>query len=358
MTNWRKPRTPRRGGLPASSGLGRGATIILDRFVSKLSFPRCLLAAVVAIGLCACGSTSAHKRQAARPTTVATTTTTAPLPGAGKPTVTIGDKNFSEQFVLGELYYQALAAQGFSVSLNRNIGPTEVRLQALASGRLAMYPEYLGIWNSTIAGDKRTFHTVKAAYRAGQRYARARGLRLLMPTPFSNTAGIGVTALYAISNNVKSIGDLRPFASSLTLGGPPQFQTDPGGLPAVEETYGVTPYVFKPLDVGGQYQALDQGSVQAAAVSTTDGELTNPGYTLLADPSHVFGVGQVVPVVSATVIAAEGPVFAATINSVSALLSTAVMRSLNAAVDVLHEDPYVVAKQFLQAHGLLPPPTP
>jgi osmoprotectant transport system substrate-binding protein len=75
---------------------------------------------------------------------------------------------------------------------------------------------------------------------------------------------------------------------------------------------------------------------------------------LLGDPKHVFGWGNVVPVVPIKVLEAEGPVFAATINKVSALLSTAVMRQLNAAVDVSGETPAVVAQQFLIAHGLVP----
>jgi osmoprotectant transport system substrate-binding protein len=76
---------------------------------------------------------------------------------------------------------------------------------------------------------------------------------------------------------------------------------------------------------------------------------------LLGDPEHVFGWGNVVPVVPTKVLQAEGPDFAATINKVSALLSTAVMRQLNAAVDVSGETPQVVAQQFLIAHGLIPP---
>ena len=61
--------------------------------------------------------------------------------------------------MLGELYYQALSAQGFKVMLNRNIGPTEVTIPALQSGRLAMYPEYLQTWNDTIAGYRHQFPT-------------------------------------------------------------------------------------------------------------------------------------------------------------------------------------------------------
>jgi glycine betaine/choline ABC-type transport system substrate-binding protein len=60
-------------------------------------------------------------------------------------------------------------------------------------------------------------------------------------------------------------------------------------------------------------------------------------------------------VVPVRVLDAEGPAFEGTINQVSALLTTAVIRQLNAAVDISGQDPAVVAKQFLQAHGLVPP---
>jgi osmoprotectant transport system substrate-binding protein len=272
--------------------------------------------------------------------------------------VTIGDKNFTEQFVLGELYYLALKAQGYSVNINRNIGPLEVSLGALHSGSLSMYPEYIGIWDGQVAGYRRRFHSMLSAYRAGQRYALAHGLALLNPTPFSDTEALAVQFNYGVAHGLGSISDLRKVASTLTLGAPPQFQTGPGGLPAITRVYGVTPAAFKPLDVGAQYQALNSGVVQAADVNTTDGQLITGNYTLLSDPRKVFGWGNVAPVVPIKVIQAEGPQFAATVNRVTALLTTATIRQLNAAVDVDNQDPGAVATQFLVTHGLMAPPTP
>jgi osmoprotectant transport system substrate-binding protein len=308
------------------------------------------VAAVVAAALAACGAASSTESPAN-----SQSTETATLPGSGRPQVTIGDKNFTEQFVLGELYYQALKAQGFQVLLNRNIGPTEVTLQALQSGSLGMYPEYINTWNSTIAGDDRSFHSLRSAYQAGQAYALAHGLQLLNPTPFSDTNAIGVGLNYAVQNGLSTIRDLRTVAQSLTLGAPPQFQQ--GGLPLLEQAYGFQPAAFQALEIGGQYQALDQGVVQAADVNTTDGQLTTGNYVLLKDPLRVLGWGNVVPVVSAKVLQAEGPAFEATIDRVSALLSLQAIRQLNAAVDLSGEDPAAVAQQFLVAHGLVAPST-
>jgi osmoprotectant transport system substrate-binding protein len=287
-------------------------------------------------------------------TTTTTTTATVTLPGAGKPPVTIGDENTPEQFVLGQLYYQALKAQGFAVSLNQSIGPTPVVMQALATGQLAMYPDYIDTWNSGVAGIQRSFRTRTAAYLAGQHYALTHGLALLNPTPFSDTQAIAVTFDYAVENNLQSITDLGSVASGLTLGGPPQFQQSPTGLPLIESTYGAVPAAFKPLEIGAQYQALDQGTVQAAVVDTTDPQLLTGGYPLLSDPQNVFGWGNVVPVASVRALDAEGPVFVATINRVSSLLTLPAMRELNAAVELEGRDPAAVATEFLQEQGLLP----
>jgi osmoprotectant transport system substrate-binding protein len=279
----------------------------------------------------------------------------AALPGSGRPLVTIGDKNFTEQFVLGELYAQALSAKGYTVVLNRDIGPTEVTLQALGSGRLSMYPEYLATWNATIARYKHTFHSLRAAYGAARRYAARLRLSLLRPTSFGDTTAIAVVESFASQNGLRTIGDLRPLASGLTMGGPPQFEQSPTGLPAIERAYGVVPGSFKPLAIGEQYRALDQGTVQAVDVQSSDGQLRSGSYTMLSDPAHAFGWGQVVPVVPRQVLQAEGPAFASTIDKVSSLLTLTAIRELNAEVDLDGQDPATVAKHFLQAHRLTAP---
>lgn len=307
-------------------------------------------AVLAALTLAGCGGGSGQTSSSDSPAPAAHKTV---LPGTGKPLVTIGDKNFTEQFVLGELYYEALSAQGFKVMLNRNIGPTEVTIPALQSGRLAMYPEYLQTWNTTVARYRHGFATAFMAYQAGQRYALAHALELLNPTPFSDTDQIGVTFNYANEHRLKTLHDLRRVAPGLTLGAPPQFQQDANGLPALEQAYGFVPAAFKPLEVGGQYEALDNGTVQAADVNSTDAELLTGDYRILRDPRHVLGWGNVVPVASARLLESEGPAFAATINKVSALLTLPVMRQLNAAVEVSHQDPAVVAREFLMANGLV-----
>jgi osmoprotectant transport system substrate-binding protein len=299
-----------------------------------------IVAAVLAAILAGCGNT---------PPSFSTS-----LPGFNRPQVTIGDKNFTEQFVLGQLYYQALSAQGYQVVLDPNIGPTDVTYQALTSGRLAMYPEYVNVWDTAIAGYRQAFTSADNAYRAGQRWGTQHGFKLLKPSPFSDTDGLAVTAAYARAHGLSTLSDLRKVAAGMTIGSPAQFQNSSGGLPAVEQAYGFTPAGVTPLDLGSQSTELTSNTVQAAYITTTDGALFAGSLKMLRDPRAVLGYGNVVPVVTAKVLAAEGPAFARTINRVTRLLTLQVMRHLNAQVDIGSQTPAAVARAFLLKHGLVP----
>jgi osmoprotectant transport system substrate-binding protein len=312
----------------------------------KTALAACAAVLLLAAALAACGSSG--------PTA---STGAAALPGAGKPAVTIGDKNDTEQFVLGELYDQALTAKGYSISLNRNIGPTDVTMQAIYAGKLAMYPEYLNVWDAHVAGYRYTFGTLRGAFSGAKRWAERHGIRLLPPTPFSDTVGIGVLRSYATAHALTTLASLRKVASQLTLGAPPQFIQSPHGLPALEQVYGFAPAHVTTIDIGSQYQSLQQGKIQAAYVNTTDPQLTGAAFQLLSDPRQLFGFGNVVPVLSARALAEEGPAFARTIEAVDRLLTTPVMRELNAEVDIDGRTPEAVAQAFLIQHGLVPAST-
>jgi osmoprotectant transport system substrate-binding protein len=302
---------------------------------------------------------AATSASASSASSTTSTTTTAALPGAGRPVVTIGDKNYTEQFVLGQLYQQALQYQGFRVNITQNIGPPAVvRNALLKTHSLAMYPEYLDDFDQTIADLHRPFHSERTADRAAERWAVRHGLRLLAPTPFSDTSAIAVTDAYAAAHRLSTIGGLRRVGATLVLGGAEPFQTIRSGLPALSDVYGVIPATFRAIAVGSQYGDLDTGVIQAAYVNTTDGELATGDYKVLGDPRRIFGFGNVVPVISAAVLAQEGPAFAETIDRVDRTLTLSTMRALNSEVDstgATGATPASVATQYLQTHGLLSP---
>ena len=304
-----------------------------------------LAAIALALGVAACGSDNNDNGGGG-------TSSSGDQPGKGKPAVTMGSKDFTEQFILGELYSQALRAKGYNVTLKRNIGSTEVIDKALTSGQIDGYPEYTGTILSVVAAEKRRPTSAKDAYDAAKAFNEKRGFTMLNPTPFYNSDAMGVTVKYAKENDLKSIEDVKKLGDKFTWGAPPESRTRFEGLMGLREVYGLTEMKFKPLTIGLQYKALDTGDVQGADVFTTDGQLSGDKYVVLADPKKVFGFQNVAPVFSTKVIDAEGPEFSKVLNDVSSKLTLEAMRTMNAAVDIDKQDPAAVASQFLKANGL------
>src|SRR6202035_1634802 len=125
-------------------------------------------ACALIVGLAACGSSStsssSSSSSASTPSASSSTATSAASgPGVGKPAVTIGDKNFSEENILGALYAGALQAKGFPVTLKDNIGSSEIIYKALTSGQINMYPEYTGVLLSAVAGKTKNPPSASAA---------------------------------------------------------------------------------------------------------------------------------------------------------------------------------------------------
>jgi osmoprotectant transport system substrate-binding protein len=272
-------------------------------------------------------------------------------PGTGRPPVVIGSQHFTEQRTLGQLYAQALRAKGFRVRLKEELPNRVAADQALIGGQIDGYPEYIGAILDAVAHDRRPPTNGPAAYRAVRAFEARRGFVALTPAPFERANALATTTAYARVHGLRDIGGLArvgPFA----LGAPPDFDTRAAGLQAVRRAYGINGVRFVPLSLGAQYPALNRGRIQVAEVVTTDPALRTGRYAVLADPKRVFGVQNVVPVFSRTVIAAEGPTFTRTLEAVSAKLTTTAMRRMNAAVEVDKRSPADVARDFLRSTGL------
>jgi osmoprotectant transport system substrate-binding protein len=66
------------------------------------------------------------------------------LGGRDGATIRVASKDFTEQFILGEMYALVLEDAGFRVDRRLNLGGTPVAHQALLSNEIDVYPEYTG----------------------------------------------------------------------------------------------------------------------------------------------------------------------------------------------------------------------
>ncbi len=273
-------------------------------------------------------------------------------PGTGKPTFVLGDKNFAEEYILGDLYQQALQAEGYTVTLKANLDGTELAYKALTSGQIDGYPEYDDTLLANAFDDSKLYSSAAATASAADSYSAKHGLVFTKTTPFEDADDITVTKSYASKYHLSSIGDLKKLGSKLILSGDGVFATrTPDGLPGLKKYYGVTP-TFKPTSIGNFYTLLDNGTADAIAGFTTDPQLKSGKYKVLSDPKGIFGYQNVGLVIKKSVAEKEGPAFISTINKVSALLTSKVIIALDTAVEINQENPASVAKAFLKANGL------
>jgi osmoprotectant transport system substrate-binding protein len=267
-------------------------------------------------------------------------------------TVIIGTKNFPEEFILGQLYKQALQAKGFTVSYKENIGSTELIQTSLTSGKINFYPEYTGVIVQVVFHKKSSPKTALATWQLAKQLEAAKGYTVLNRTPFYDTDVVAVTNATAKKYGLKSIGDLKK-VGSFKFGGFPECKTRNTCFVGYTKQYGITNATFTPLAGISAYAALDNGSILAADVFSTDPPLGKGSkYTVLADPKHVTGFQNVAPIVKTSVVTSLGSKFTTTVNAVSAKLTQNAMVAMNKAVIVDKQSAASVASAFLKANGL------
>ena len=274
-----------------------------------------------------------------------------PAQSAGN-TITIGTKNFPEEFILGQLYKQALEAKGFTVNYKENIGSTELIQTSLTSGKIDFYPEYTGVIVQVVFHKTNPPKTAKATWLMAKKLEAAKGYTVLNATPFYDTDVLAVTNATAKKYGLKSVGDLAK-VGSFKIGGFPECKTRSTCFVGYTKQYGLSKASFTPLAGISAYAALDAGKVLAADVFSTDPPLGKGSkYTVLADPKHVTGFQNVAPIVKTSVATALGSKFTSTVNAVSSKLTLPAIVAMNKAVIINKADPAKVAAQFLKANGL------
>jgi len=263
--------------------------------------------------------------------------------------IIVGAKNFPEQYVLGQLYRQALIAKGFRVQYKENIGSTELIDTALRNEKVTLYPEYTGIMLAVTFKRKALPKTALATYALAKRLYEKRGQTLLRQTRFQDRDVIAVSRATARKYRLKTVADLKK-VPDLTIAGFPEWEARWTG--PIGKRYGVKGFDFVPLSGISAYTLLDQGDVLAADVFTTDPQLLSGKYVQLRDPKNMFGFQFVAPVVDRDLVSENGARLTSAVNRVSGLLTVKAMQAMNKAVGVDKKPAAKVADAFLKANGL------
>jgi osmoprotectant transport system substrate-binding protein len=272
--------------------------------------------------------------------------------GGNTATVKVGSKDFTEEFILGEMYALVLENQGIKVERKLNLGGTPVAQAGLVNGEIDLYPEYTGTALLTVlklpanSDRKQVFDTVSKNYK--DKY----NLVWLDPAPMNNTQALAMTQAGAQKYGIKTISDMVAKGSQLTMVSTPEFQAREDGLPGIKKVYGN--FDFKkltPVDAGLRYEALMKGEADVVEAFGTDGQISADHLVVLEDDKKLFPPYQVAPVVRQAALD-QNPAIRDALNALSPKLTDDVMRRLNYEVDGKHREPAEVAKEFLAQVGL------
>jgi glycine betaine/choline ABC-type transport system substrate-binding protein len=277
-----------------------------------------------------------------------------PIDGAEGTTITVGSKNFTEQFVLGEIYSQALEAAGYKVNRQLNLGSELIAHEALKSGKVDAYPEYTGTALTSFFGVK----TADVPRDAAQAYEDTKAgfakedITAYAPTPFENTYRLGMTKEGAGKiGNPKNISDLKGKEGDLAITGFPECKQRQDCLLGVEETYDLNFGKFVTSEQ--KYQVLKSGDADVAFIFTTDGDLASGEYVILEDDKKFFPPYNVSFNVRNEVAEKLGPEGQKVIEDVQKQMTDEVMQELNARVDIDKQEPAEAAKAYLQQAGFV-----
>jgi osmoprotectant transport system substrate-binding protein len=269
--------------------------------------------------------------------------------GGSKGSLTIGSTNVAGDQVLGQVYGQALAKDGYNISYKENLGTREVVFPALESGEIDVFPDYQDTLAAFLQGTGGSeVNQVKSELDG---LLASRGIVATTPAPAVDVNGFYVTKKTAKKYKLKNVSDLTAQASKLTFGGPPECEQRDRCLgPKAQELYGLQFKEVKKLDVGGPVtvKALEDGDIQVGILFTGSSTIPKDA-VLLKDDKRLQGADNVVVLVKQDKFTPE---LGTAIDKVSAKITTKQYRKMVLAVQNDKEDPSDVAKTFVKDNKL------
>jgi osmoprotectant transport system substrate-binding protein len=277
--------------------------------------------------------------------------------GSGEKQVTVGAKNFTEQYILGSMISILLRENGFQVEEKFGTGSGITR-EALVQGQTDMYPEYTGTAWAVYLGHEDAVNDPAVLYDSVKSEdLQENDIVWLERATLNNTYALAIKE-DAVGEIGDSLSDLAQYVNEnpddLVFGVDHEFYERPDGFFAMAETYEMEANrnLVKTMDVGLTFEAIDKGQVDVAMVFATDGKLKRYNLRVLEDDQQFFPVYNIALTVRKEVLD-QHPEIASLWASVAPYLDDETMQSLNYEVDAEDRPAEEVAREFLADKGLI-----
>jgi osmoprotectant transport system substrate-binding protein len=272
---------------------------------------------------------------------------------ASKPTIIIGSTNFEEQAIVSNIWADVLVKAGYKVTVEPSLGTRDIVVPAIEKGQIDLEPDYAASLLGYLEDGKilPAARLISTAVPADQKALASFGVTVLPATKALDTNVFVVTKATASKDHLTTVSSLKPYASKLTLGGPPECPTFALCEPGLKKVYGLTFAGFKSLDEGGPLSvaALKNGEVQVVELDSSSGVVAQNNFVALTDNKGLEGADYIVPVIRKSV---DTSGVAKALDSIDAKLTTAAITKLNLEVNSQQEQPADVAQAWVASvHG-------
>jgi osmoprotectant transport system substrate-binding protein len=265
-----------------------------------------------------------------------------------KGAITIGHQAFGESEIVAHVYGDVLEADGFTVKY-QSFKDRAAIYAAFKSGDIDLYPEYAASGLEFLNGN------------AGEASADIDDTAAKLATQLTKIDLAESTASKAVDTNSlvvtaetakdKSLSKISDLTADLKLGGPQDCPSNASCIPALKSKYDLDfTDNFVPLDLGGPLTkaALTKGDIDVAVLFSTDAGIAANKWKVLEDDKGIFNADNIIPVGSKKFVDDNK----ATLDKVSAKLTTDNVTAANKRYDIDKEDADVIAKDFIKDNSL------
>ncbi|MFQ5607864.1 MAG: ABC transporter permease/substrate-binding protein [Candidatus Zixiibacteriota bacterium] len=247
-----------------------------------------------------------------------------------RPTVVIGAKTFTEQYILAELMSDLLEDAGFRTEVKSGMGST-VLFDALVDGEVDLYVDYTGtIWaNHMRRSDVLAPDSLLALM--SEWLASEHDVTCLGALGFNNTYALALPEEKAAKENIVTVNDLAPHSAQMVMGSDYEFFGRPE-WESLRDQYSLRFSDLKSMDHSLMYAAVAADEVDVIAAYSTDGHIAAYKLRVLDDPH------QALPPYDAALLlspkAARNGGLVLTLRNLIGAIDGDAMRSANKAVDL------------------------
>ncbi|AFZ56461.1 ABC transporter permease subunit [Anabaena cylindrica FACHB-243] len=269
------------------------------------------------------------------------------------PTIIIGSKNFTEQFILGELLAQQIESHTkLKVDRRFNLGGTFICHEAVKTGQIAGYVEYTGTSLTAVLKQKPISNSQVVYEKVKQEYDQKFKLEVMQPLGFNNTFAMIIRGEDAKRLNIKTLSEAAKYTPQLQAGFGYEFLEREDGYPGLAKTYGLKFANTKQMELGLMYQALKEKKVDLIAANSTDGLIPVLNLVILEDDKSYFPPYQAIPIFNQATLK-KYPELRTSINQLAGLVSTEEMQKMNYQVDNKSRPVEQVVNEFLKSKSKL-----